>query len=344
MEKEKIIIFGAGKVGNIVTKMMRYDKEIIFVVDNDRKKQRWLNGYIIYPVNKILEYPGVRIVIAVDNYSSIVVQLMNMGVDNCVYYKDVYGWQYNCKSRQIMDRYISETSVGQFIGRDIKNGWMNHLVCPYNYAPYDKYLFSGVKILDIGCGCGTFLFNELLNGYDAYGIECCKWKIEFCDQKIEDFNFPAEWRKRIIFGYGEKLPFEDNTFDIVTSYYVLEHVNDWRKCLKEMIRVLKPGGVIFLNAPDYRGRYEEHYGIDIGMPICDNVDLLKQVLINNHESLEDFDELNFITKPMVLQELANEEVEVIDREEEGVRVDRIEGGFRIWLRIDLIIRKNKDLL
>lgn len=42
MNREKIIIFGAGKIGRRVVRMMKYDKEILYVVDND--SQKW-GGY-----------------------------------------------------------------------------------------------------------------------------------------------------------------------------------------------------------------------------------------------------------------------------------------------------------
>lgn len=294
----------------------------------------------IYPVNKVLDNSDVRVVIAVGKYAPVVMQLEHMGLSNYVYYADIYGWQLNCKSRLIMDRHVHERSVGQFVGRDIKNGWMNHMVCPYSSKRYEEYMSPGAKILDVGCGCGTYLFWELLNGFDAYGLDCCKWKLDFCKQKIEDFYFPKEWGDKLLFGYGENLPFESASFDIATSWYVLEHVNNWEQCLKEMVRVVKPGGALFINGPDYRNSYEEHYGIDIGKPINKFSDVLRKILIEKHENLDIFDELNFITKDMILKCLQKMDVEIIDDELDSPRVDRVEGKLRIWRRIDLIAIKH----
>lgn len=50
---------------------------------------------------------------------------------------------------------------------------------------------------------------------------------------------------------GEGLPFSDNTFDLVFSSSVLEHIDDKEKALKEMVRVTKPGGSVMFIIPTY---------------------------------------------------------------------------------------------
>lgn len=51
-----------------------------------------------------------------------------------------------------------------------------------------------------------------------------------------------------VIGVGEQLPFRDNSFDVVMSYAVLEHVTDPQRCMNEMHRVLKPGGLLYFQA------------------------------------------------------------------------------------------------
>jgi ubiquinone/menaquinone biosynthesis C-methylase UbiE len=63
----------------------------------------------------------------------------------------------------------------------------------------------------------------------------------------------------MIMAKGESLPFEDSSFDLVTSYQTLEHVESVSECLKEMIRVLKPGGFLYIKCPDYNSFFEPHY-------------------------------------------------------------------------------------
>jgi ubiquinone/menaquinone biosynthesis C-methylase UbiE len=115
------------------------------------------------------------------------------------------------------------------------------------------------KILDLASGCGTFLLFGLKNGYDVWGIEPEPWKLEFFRQKVINSDYPLEFLNHMLKGKGEFLPFEDNSFDLITSYQTLEHVESVSECLKEMVRVLKPGGSLYIKCPDYNSFFEPHY-------------------------------------------------------------------------------------
>jgi SAM-dependent methyltransferase len=61
--------------------------------------------------------------------------------------------------------------------------------------------------------------------------------------------------------YSETLPLPDASVDLVTSFQTLEHVGDLRQTLREIRRILKPGGRFFAQAPNYTSFYEVHYGV-----------------------------------------------------------------------------------
>ena len=65
----------------------------------------------------------------------------------------------------------------------------------------------------------------------------------------------------MIAAVGESLPFADESFDVVTTFQTLEHVADVDRCIAEMVRVLRPGGVLYLRAPDYNCFFEPHYRV-----------------------------------------------------------------------------------
>lgn len=115
------------------------------------------------------------------------------------------------------------------------------------------------KILDMASGTGSFVLQGLRQGYNTYGIEPEEWKHEVIDLKFEENEYPKEWRDRLKKGVGEKLPYEDETFDVFDSWQTIEHVGDERDCIFELYRVLKKGGQGILRGPDYICFFEGHY-------------------------------------------------------------------------------------
>lgn len=115
------------------------------------------------------------------------------------------------------------------------------------------------RILDLAGGHGQFLFRALERGHDAWGIEPDAWKIAFAARKLAATSRPADWGSRLVSGVGERMPFADASFDVVTSYQTLEHVQDLGAVLAEMLRVTRSGGLIHLRCPDYWSTFEGHY-------------------------------------------------------------------------------------
>jgi len=60
---------------------------------------------------------------------------------------------------------------------------------------------------------------------------------------------------------GEKLPFQDDEFDFVNMSEVIEHVEDPKKVMSEVYRVLKPGGKVYVSVPNRFGFYDQHFHI-----------------------------------------------------------------------------------
>lgn len=117
---------------------------------------------------------------------------------------------------------------------------------PLQLAGYlvDRFdLKKGMKILDNGCGRGEFMHAFSQHGLEAYGADVS----DFCKESvIVDLN-------------NEKLPFEDNYFDVVFSKSVIEHIDNTEHYMQEMQRVLKPGGLLILLVPDWETQYKIFY-------------------------------------------------------------------------------------
>lgn len=83
-------------------------------------------------------------------------------------------------------------------------------------------------------------------------------KVTNADMSSEAIQYlKSEGYDAVLFD-GNRLPFDDNSFNIVASLDVLEHTPDDVKALKEWLRVLKPGGKLILTVPAYQWLWSSH--------------------------------------------------------------------------------------
>ena len=95
------------------------------------------------------------------------------------------------------------------------------------------------KILDIGCSIGATLTAATELGWDSHGVDVSQSAVDSCrDRGLNCKVFD-----------GGRLPYDDASFDVLTSWHVIEHVTDVRTTLAEWYRVLKPGGLMMLETP-----------------------------------------------------------------------------------------------
>jgi SAM-dependent methyltransferase len=96
-------------------------------------------------------------------------------------------------------------------------------------------------ILDVGCGTGANL--EMLAQFgDAEGVDVSAEALAFCRER---------GLTKVRQGEAERLPYDDESFDLVTGLDVVEHLDDDVAGLKEMRRVLRPGGYVLLFVPAF---------------------------------------------------------------------------------------------
>lgn len=116
------------------------------------------------------------------------------------------------------------------------------------------------KFLEVGSGFGG-LVTYLNKRCDAFGVEPSADAYAgtmACTKVLASEN---EISNKFIAAQGEALPFPENTFDIVYSTSVLEHVKYPDKVIEESIRVLKKGGILQFVIPNYGSFWEGHYGV-----------------------------------------------------------------------------------
>jgi SAM-dependent methyltransferase len=125
-----------------------------------------------------------------------------------------------------------------------------------NYTP-----LRGKKLLEIGSGYGANLAMWIkaydLDGYgterdaEGFGSSYVASRALFAANGLDP--------ERIVRVEGNTLPFPDRSFDIVYAGNVLEHTDDPVAVLQEGIRVLRPGGILHTEIPNYLACYEGHY-------------------------------------------------------------------------------------
>jgi len=122
--------------------------------------------------------------------------------------------------------------------------------------------YGGKRLLDIGSGYGSNVLAARQAGIDAIGIDIEPFEVEFARNRLRAERPDDSAEEVYILGSGLTLPFEDQTFDLVTIMNVLEHVHDYRKLLHEAVRVLRPGGMLYALCPNYAAfRQEAHYHV-----------------------------------------------------------------------------------
>ena len=127
---------------------------------------------------------------------------------------------------------------------------------------------TSLKVLSVGCGVGRDIDTLIELGYDSWGIDNGYRHVVW---------HRRQHRERLVVGDGRRLPFEDNLFDAVLSFGVIEHIGQKKPGIIEMLldfaqqrqefaselaRVTRRGGHIVLSTPNKRCPIDFFHGID----------------------------------------------------------------------------------
>jgi SAM-dependent methyltransferase len=97
------------------------------------------------------------------------------------------------------------------------------------------------RILDVGCGTGGNL--KMLSAFgQVEGVDISQDAVDFCHERGLD---------SVKLGAAEQLPYEDESFDIITALDVIEHLDDDVEGLREIKRALRPNGSVLLFVPAF---------------------------------------------------------------------------------------------
>lgn len=101
---------------------------------------------------------------------------------------------------------------------------------------------KGKTILEIGCsnGQGASLINKYFSPKEIVATDLDERLLNLAKRNIKEASIKFE------IADATKLRFQNNTFDAVFDFGVIHHITDWENCLKELHRVLKPKGLVFI--------------------------------------------------------------------------------------------------
>lgn len=144
-----------------------------------------------------------------------------------------------------------------------KKGEINH-----KYRNLPPLPAGGGKVLDIGCGSGEFLAAAAQIGWESFGVDPDpRASAQKTGYKVLQGNLPG-------------IDFPDNYFDVITLSHVIEHTHDPVASLKEIKRLLKPGGLVWLATPNLNSYGHLYFNKDYV-----NLDPPRHLVMFTHDSI-----------------------------------------------------------
>lgn len=149
-----------------------------------------------------------------------------------------------------------ERDVEEFVALDVAASREEALVRQLETAGWD---FRGKTLLEVGCGTGPFLRAVLGRPSMVLGVEPSPVFAAVARGRLA--GAAGLGKGHLLAADGGRLPLPDACVDFVVSLQVLEHVEDPEPFVREVARVLKPGGRAFLSYENYLSFWEPHYRV-----------------------------------------------------------------------------------
>jgi len=155
-----------------------------------------------------------------------------------------------------------------------KNILQRMIFSPIKFMVRGTIIKKNVKLLDIGCGSGQFLYEMKQFGIDTYGIEPGEFEKEDLNLNIKRTTL-------------KDAKFKDEAFDLITMNHVLEHVDNPSETLLEITRILKKDGMFIIGVPNtnslaFRIFKKNWYQLDVPRHLFNYSDKnLKELLVKS---------------------------------------------------------------
>jgi len=104
-----------------------------------------------------------------------------------------------------------------------------------------------LDVADVGCGAGTQSIMWAIEGDRVHGMDINEKLVELARERARQQGATADFR----IGSATRLPWESTSMDVCLLPELLEHVTDWEPCIDEAVRVLRPGGTLYISTTNW---------------------------------------------------------------------------------------------
>lgn len=118
------------------------------------------------------------------------------------------------------------------------------------FLALNRYVDEDAQVLDVGFGLGYGMNTLAIKAREVSGVDVDRKVYDYCQATLIGRNPRV---KDLMLYDGYNLPFDDGAFDVVTCVDVLEHVEDYHRFLRELLRVARKG--VFISTPNRRPEY-----------------------------------------------------------------------------------------
>lgn len=171
----------------------------------------------------------------------------------------------------VQDIYDSPAELGYAVTRAAKNDFVQRELARVDHHRknacwlLEEYVGQADRILDVGCGTGGFsvamALSPRLRPTQVVGIDASRLAVEAAQLRAAGYDLPSSSVSFMGCSPGERLPFEDDYFDLTVCTSVIEFVTSKRArtdLIMELRRVTRPGGCVFISTPNPLRLHEHH--------------------------------------------------------------------------------------
>jgi len=118
---------------------------------------------------------------------------------------------------------------------------------------------ESLDVVDIGCNAGTQCIMWARDGHKVHGLDVNDLLLNLASERANEEGLDIEY----VLGSAVDLPWPDRSMDICLVPELLEHVVDWRRCLDEFVRILRPNGVLYLSTTNYLCPFQQEFKLPL---------------------------------------------------------------------------------